>query len=133
MNAAKADEHCLFAILVILFILQICRTVILFFFLFSQATEGITSTSFEIARPATIKSDNTGHKVSICQIELKPDFEYVTVPKLVAHAFLKAKVKNESPYALLAGDSNVFLDNNFLTKVRFRRSYVTKCVYNVKL
>ena len=82
----------------------------------AEATEGITSTSFEIACPATIKSDNSGHKVSICQIELKPYFEHVTVPKLVAHAFLKARVKNESQYALLAGDSNVFLDNNFLTK-----------------
>ncbi len=81
-------------------------------------TEGITSTSFEIARQSTIKCDNTGHKVSICQIELSPDFEYVTVPKRVAHAFLKATVKNTSNYALLAGPANVFLDNNFLTKVQ---------------
>jgi len=79
-------------------------------------SEGMTSTNFEIARPATIQSDNIGHKVSIAQIDFKPEFEYISTPKLVAHAFLKIKTKNESSYALLAGDANVFLDNNFLTK-----------------
>eukprot|EP00112_Aurelia_sp_Birch-Aquarium-sp1_P013062 Seg2757.3 transcript_id=Seg2757.3/GoldUCD/mRNA.D3Y31 product="Protein F37C4.5" protein_id=Seg2757.3/GoldUCD/D3Y31 len=82
----------------------------------AEASEGITSTTFEIARRSTIKTDNVGHKVSICQIDLKPKFEYTSVPKLVAHAFLKAKVTNDSNYALLAGPANVFLDNNFLTK-----------------
>jgi uncharacterized protein (TIGR02231 family) len=33
-----------------------------------------------------------------------------------SHAFLKAKVKNSSSYALLAGPANVFLDNNFVAK-----------------
>ena len=83
----------------------------------TEVKEGITSTTFEIARRSTVKSDNTEHKVSICQINLKPKFEYTSVPKLVAHAFLKAKVTNDSNYALLPGPANVFLDNNFLTKV----------------
>eukprot|EP00112_Aurelia_sp_Birch-Aquarium-sp1_P008378 Seg1920.2 transcript_id=Seg1920.2/GoldUCD/mRNA.D3Y31 product="Protein F37C4.5" protein_id=Seg1920.2/GoldUCD/D3Y31 len=82
----------------------------------TEVKEGITSTTFEIARRSTVKTDNTEHKVSICQINLKPTFEYTSVPKLVAHAFLKAKVTNDSNYALLAGPANVFLDNNFLTK-----------------
>ena len=68
-------------------------------------------------RPSTIESDNVEHKVSICQLDFSPQFEYNAIPKSVAHAFLKIKVKNESNYALLAGDANVFLDNNFLTKV----------------
>lgn len=82
----------------------------------AETSEGMTSTNFEIARPATIQSDDIGHKVSIAQIDFKPEFEYISTPKLVAHAFLKIKTKNESSYALLAGDANVFLDNNFLTK-----------------
>ena len=82
-----------------------------------QAKEGITSTSFEIARPATIQSDDVGHKVSICQLDFSPQFEYMSTPKAVSHAFLKIKTKNDSSYAMLAGDANVFLDNNFLTKV----------------
>ncbi len=55
-------------------------------------------------------------QVSIATIKLKPTFEYETVPKLSQHAFLKAKVKNESRYSLLAGPSNVFLDQAFVTK-----------------
>lgn len=77
----------------------------------------MTSTAFEITRPATIESDNVGHKVSICQLDFQPEFEYFSTPKAVAHAFLKVKAKNESPYAFLAGPANVFLDNNFVTKV----------------
>jgi uncharacterized protein (TIGR02231 family) len=37
------------------------------------------------------------------------------VPKLSPFAFLTATVKNESEFPLLAGKSNVFLDNNFVT------------------
>lgn len=50
-------------------------------------------------------------------LHLEPSFEYETVPKLAAHAFLKAKVKNDTDYALLEGPANVFLDNNFVSKV----------------
>ena len=78
----------------------------------------MTSTSFEITRLATIPSDNNEHKVSICQLVFSPQFEYMAIPKSVAHAFLKLKVKNDSMYALLSGFANVFLDNNYLTRVR---------------
>ena len=77
----------------------------------------MTSTSFEIVRKSTIKSDNIGHKVSIGVITFKPTLEYEAVPKLVPHAYLTAKVVNNSNYALLAGPAYVFLDNNFLTQV----------------
>ena len=55
-------------------------------------------------------------KVSIATIQLKPTFEYETVPKLSQNAFLKAKVKNDSEYPLLSGPANVFLDNSFVTR-----------------
>ena len=56
-------------------------------------------------------------QVSVAIIDLKPTFEYECVPKRSQHAYLKAKVKNTSAYALLAGPTNVFLDNNFIAKV----------------
>ena len=74
---------------------------------------------YEIARRSTIPCDNVGHKVTVAIIDLVPTFEYQSVPKTSPNAFLKAKVKNVSPYALLAGPSNVFLDNNFIAKVLF--------------
>lgn len=72
---------------------------------------------YEITRRSSIPSDNNPHKVSVAIIDLKPTFEYESVPKRAAHAYLKAKVKNVSPYALLAGPTNIFLDNNFIAKV----------------
>ncbi len=56
-------------------------------------------------------------QVSVAIVDLKPTFEYECVPKRTNHAYLKAKVKNTSPYALLAGPTNIFLDNNFIAKV----------------
>jgi hypothetical protein len=50
-------------------------------------------------------------------IELKPVLTYLTVPKIVPNAFLQAKVTNTSPYVLLAGKTNIFLDNSFVAKV----------------
>ena len=92
----------------------------------------MTSATFEITRTATIQSDDVGHKVSIAQLDFKPDFEYISTPKLVSHAFLKVKAKNESAYALLAGDANVFLDNNFLTKVSWTPPWITEIFYMPK-
>ena len=38
------------------------------------------------------------------------------MPKLAQHAFLRAKVKNDSPYPFLAGPANVFLDQSYVTE-----------------
>ena len=56
-------------------------------------------------------------QVTVAVIDLEPVFSYVSVPRLSPHSFLQATVKNTSHYAILAGPANVFLDNNFLTKV----------------
>ena len=84
-----------------------------------QVREGIVSTMYEISRLATIPSDNVGHKVAVTIIDLTPQFEHETVPQIAAHAYVTAKVCNTSSYALLAGPSNIFLDNNFIAKVTF--------------
>ncbi len=52
----------------------------------------------------------------VAQIDLKPTFEYDTVPKLAQHAFLRAKAVNNSQYPFLSGPSNVFLDNSYVTE-----------------
>ena len=77
----------------------------------------MTSAVFEIARLTSIPSDNTEHKVSVALVDLAPDFQYQCVPKMSTFAYLTAKVKNTSQYAFLPGPSNIFLDNNFVSKV----------------
>ena len=56
-------------------------------------------------------------KVTVALIDLSPELSYMSVPRLSPHSFLQAKAKNTSHYAMLAGPSNIFLDNNFIAKV----------------
>ena len=55
-------------------------------------------------------------QVHVATVDLKPTFEYDTVPKLAQHAFLRAKVTNDSHYPFLAGPANVFLDQSYVTE-----------------
>ncbi len=56
-------------------------------------------------------------------VDLSPDFHYNSVPRLSPHSFLQAKAKNTSPYTMLAGPANIFMDNNFVAKVEKLYSY----------
>ncbi|XP_019623479.1 PREDICTED: protein F37C4.5-like isoform X1 [Branchiostoma belcheri] len=83
-----------------------------------QGKDGLLSTTYDIPRKANIPSDNQPHKVQIAMIDFNPTFEHETAPKRSPHAFLRATVKNDSEYALLAGPVNVYLDNNFIAKFK---------------
>ena len=73
-----------------------------------------TSVVFVVNGNNTINSDNLPHKVTIAIHDFPAYFRYSTVPKLAPYAYLKAKVKNESTFPFLPGETNVFLDNNFV-------------------
>jgi uncharacterized protein (TIGR02231 family) len=82
-----------------------------------QATveAGATAAVFVVPGKNTIRSDNQQHKVTMMMNEFDAVFRYSTVPKLAQYAYLKAKVKNTTDFPLLAGSTNVFLDNNFVS------------------
>ncbi len=80
----------------------------------STVESGATSVVFDIDGSNTIKSDNEPHLVTITIQEFAAGFRYSTIPKHSQYAYLKAKVKNDSDYPFLPGDTNVFLDNNFV-------------------
>lgn len=73
-----------------------------------------TSVIFEISGRNTIASDNLPHKVTVFIQDFPAEFRYSTVPKLSSHAYLKTKVTNASDFPLLPGDTNIFLDSNFV-------------------
>ncbi|MBU1076052.1 MAG: mucoidy inhibitor MuiA family protein [Spirochaetes bacterium] len=77
-----------------------------------------TSVVFAVSGTNTIKDDNLPHKVTIMVNEFPAQFRYSTVPKLAPYAYLKAKVKNKTDYPFLEGESNVFLDSNFVANAR---------------
>jgi len=80
----------------------------------STVESGATSVVFDIDASNTIKSDNEPHLVTITIQEFPAGFRYSTIPKHSQFAYLKAKVKNDSDYPFLPGETNVFLDNNFV-------------------
>ncbi|KAG8771593.1 hypothetical protein FRC15_003330 [Serendipita sp. 397] len=82
--------------------------------------EGTMSTSFFIEGLSTIPSDtdvtSQAHKVTVSVIDLTADLQWITVPRELPTAFLQAQIKNTSTYMLLPGKTNVFLDDNFVSK-----------------
>ncbi|XP_067950246.1 protein F37C4.5-like [Watersipora subatra] len=64
-----------------------------------------------------LHSPNTAG-VTVALIDLKAAFEHFSAPKMVANAYLKAKLVNNSPYLILSGPCNIFMDNSFITKSR---------------
>uniref|UniRef100_F1KXK2 Protein F37C4.5 n=1 Tax=Ascaris suum TaxID=6253 RepID=F1KXK2_ASCSU len=76
----------------------------------------VLSTVFVIARPATIPSDSSEHKVTITSMEMKPTMIHETVPAKNTNVFLIASVLNSSQFPLLPGQANVYLNNNFIAK-----------------
>jgi uncharacterized protein (TIGR02231 family) len=75
-----------------------------------------TAVVFVIPGNKTIHSDNEPHRVTVFMDRFPGYFRYVTVPKLTAQAYLKAKVKNTSRYPLLPGETQIFMDNQFVAK-----------------
>ncbi|XP_050390369.2 protein F37C4.5 isoform X3 [Patella vulgata] len=86
----------------------------------AKVADTTTSTSYEIARLATIPSDNVQHKVSVGIIDLTPRMEYISIPKKVPRAFLTAKLTNTSQFTLLPGPTSIFLDNSFVAKAELK-------------
>uniref|UniRef100_A0A0M3I5L1 DUF4139 domain-containing protein n=1 Tax=Ascaris lumbricoides TaxID=6252 RepID=A0A0M3I5L1_ASCLU len=83
-----------------------------------QITAGDTnvSTAFVIARPATIPSDSSEHKVTVTSVEMKPTTIHETIPAKNTNVFLTASVLNSSQFILLPGQANVYLNNSFVAK-----------------
>ena len=73
--------------------------------------------SFEVEAPVTVPSDGLVHKVPLLSLQFPARIEHVIVPVVEEAAFVQAVVDNGSPYPMLAGMSNVFLDGGYLGRV----------------
>jgi hypothetical protein len=81
------------------------------------------STTFELNTKNTIPSDNSPHKVTIAINNLPIEFSYTSIPKIIQKVYVKGRVGNKNDYPLLAGEINVFVDNDFVN-----RSYINTIV-----
>jgi uncharacterized protein (TIGR02231 family) len=72
-----------------------------------------SSVSFRVARTVDIPPDNTPHS-SVVATELLPvSLEFLAVPKLSPHVFLRSEIVNRVAYPLLPGRVNAFSGSTF--------------------
>ncbi len=69
---------------------------------------------YELAQKQQILSNGKNHLIAIDEHALPARYQYHTVPKLDAKAFLLAKVSNWGQYNLLAGTANIFFEGAFV-------------------
>jgi len=73
-----------------------------------------TTTIFEIENPYSVPTDGKVYTVDINNFELNALYEYYSVPKLDASAFLTAKITDWQELNLLPGEANLFFEGTFL-------------------
>ena len=74
-----------------------------------------TAVTYVLRQRVTVPSDNAPHRVAVADVRLPDSLEYAATPKLSERMYVRAKVKNTSPYLFLPGSLNVFFDNEFVT------------------
>jgi uncharacterized protein (TIGR02231 family) len=74
--------------------------------------------TYRVARPVAVPSDGSPHKTTITVLDLGANLDYVTLPKLAEEAYLRATIKNTSPFTFLAGAANIFQGNDFVAATR---------------
>jgi hypothetical protein len=97
-------------------------------------SKGNITATFTIPGLISIPSDGVAHNVTIAQLSLDADMEWVSIPKLEAKVHLKvckpynaaftprtysspkAIVKNDSEYTFLSGPASVYVDGSFIAR-----------------
>ncbi|MGC9092854.1 MAG: mucoidy inhibitor MuiA family protein [Bacteroidota bacterium] len=77
-----------------------------------------TAVSYVLRQRVSVPSDNAPHRVAVADVRLPDSLEYAATPKLSERMYVRARVKNISPYLFLPGPLNVFFDNEFVTSTR---------------
>ncbi len=79
----------------------------------ARISEEQSSMAFHVSRPLDLSSDGSRHG-SIVAIERLPvSIEYLAIPKLSPHVFIKSAIVNHTPYPLLPGKVNTFVGNSY--------------------
>lgn len=78
--------------------------------------EGEMAVEYNIETLQDVESDNKEHIVGIQEIEIPAIYSYHTVPKLDMTAYLLARITDWAKYNLLAGEANIFFDDNYVGK-----------------
>jgi uncharacterized protein (TIGR02231 family) len=80
-----------------------------------------TSVVFHLRRTVDIPADGSGHDTTVALETLPVQVDYLAVPKLAPHAYLRAAIVNNASYPLLAGKVNIFTGGNFIGSGRLKK------------
>lgn len=75
-----------------------------------------TSFAFELEKPYSLKSDNKTQTVVMQEISIPASFQYFTIPKIDADAFLMAYVTDWEELNLLEGEATLFFEDTYIGK-----------------
>ena len=89
----------------------------------AQVVEATVDTSgaavtFHIPRRTDIPADKTPHKITVLTLNLEPELDFLTVPKLMDEVYRRAKVVNDSEVTLLPGPISLFHGGEFVGRAK---------------
>jgi uncharacterized protein (TIGR02231 family) len=79
----------------------------------AQISDEQSSVAFHIPRPLDIPSDGSQHGSVVAIEQLPVSMEFMAIPKLSPHVFLKSEIINRTAYPLLPGKVNAFTGNTY--------------------
>ncbi len=86
----------------------------------AKVETGTTAVVFVVAGKSTINNNNKPTKVNIFNNNFEAEFIYSSVPKLSQYAYLKTKIKNNTEFSFLPGETSIFLDNHFVANSKLK-------------
>jgi len=80
----------------------------------TPVVENQTTIEFTVEEPYTVLSKSKPFTINMKELTIPANYEYRTVPKLEAAAYLVAQVTDWSQYQLLEGIANLYFENTFI-------------------
>lgn len=87
--------------------------------IYTAVQQNVAAYGFKLLRRESVPADGSPRKVTVAILDLPSEFEYVAYPKMSKSAFIKAKLKNNKEFPLLAGPLNIFYENSFVGSTAF--------------
>jgi hypothetical protein len=84
-----------------------------------------TATVYKIQEKYTLETDGKTTTIGIKKIELSPEYEYFSAPKIDPAVFLTAKIADWQDFDLQSGETNLYFEGTYLGKTYIDLSSMT--------
>ena len=71
-----------------------------------------------IPHAVRVPADGSPHKATVARVNLQPESDYLSAPRLVPAVYWRAKIRNDSLFTFLPGVVNLFDHEEFLGATR---------------